>query len=461
MMRVRDPVHNFISLREQERKLLDTAAMQRLRGIKQLAMAHLVYPGALHTRFDHSLGVLHVAGLMAEALRLSPDETEVVRFAALLHDLGHGPFSHVSEYALDRYADRSTLAPEQKQDKMHELLTAHIISNDDEIVDILGKDRCGNVAKLLARGRGQRALRSIVSGPLDADKQDYLLRDSVFCGVPYGIFDLQQMHRSLTLRGPEDDKEIMVDPNGIHSVEQYVLAKYYLTTNVYRHKVRLIADQMIYRAIVLGVEKDKNEALRTLYAFDNSSEFATEHLKWDDSRFMHEFCLAAETSRCKEMLERLRSRRLLKRVFDSKTDDFEAAEMMRKLLRPENDRFREDIERRIAEELSSVTGEQIDSDFVILNVFDIRSVRETSRNDESNIMIATDPKPRPFEEESTLFRSIDESYVDEFVEVYAPVAWDTITDKRKVRAEAKEPIRKVIEEVCSGMAKEEGSDGCE
>src|SRR5205809_90122 len=135
--RVRDPVHNFITLEEEEVKLLRTRALQRLRGIKQLALASLVYPGAVHTRFDHTLG------------------------------------------------------------------------------------------------DGQPALRSIVSGPLDADKQDYLLRDSLFCGVQYGVFDIYQLHRSLTVYGPKDEKELMIEPDGLHAVEQFVLAKYYLTTNVY------------------------------------------------------------------------------------------------------------------------------------------------------------------------------------------------------------------------------------
>src|ERR1700740_2739572 len=105
-IRVRDPVHNFIRLSGPQVKLVGPRAVQRLRGIRQLAMANLVYPGALHTRFDHTLGVAHVAGEMADALGLDTEERTFVRQAALLHDIGHGPFSHVSEYALDRFADR-------------------------------------------------------------------------------------------------------------------------------------------------------------------------------------------------------------------------------------------------------------------------------------------------------------------------------------------------------------------
>jgi hypothetical protein len=186
-------------------------------------MANLVYPGALHTRFDHTLGVCHVAGLMAESLGLAEEEVGIVRLAALLHDIGHGPFSHVSENALERYAERAKLGAEQKKEKIHELVTGWMIRNDPHIVRILGQDTCDIVAKLLNEGHGQRALKSIVSGPLDADKQDYLLRDSQFCGVPYGLFDIHQFHRSLTLVGEEDQKELMIDPDGVHAIEQYVL----------------------------------------------------------------------------------------------------------------------------------------------------------------------------------------------------------------------------------------------
>src|SRR5262245_13200649 len=111
-VRVRDPIHDFISLNEQQVKLVGTRAFQRLRGIRQLALANLLYPGALHTRFEHTLGVMHVAGLMAEQLELD-DEIRLIQFAALLHDLGHGPFSHVSENALKRYADPAKIPAAQ------------------------------------------------------------------------------------------------------------------------------------------------------------------------------------------------------------------------------------------------------------------------------------------------------------------------------------------------------------
>lgn len=124
---VRDPVHNFVRLTDEEVNVVNTPVFQRLRGIKQLALANLVYPGALHTRFDHSIGVCHVAGMMAEELNLRDEDRKLVRLAALLHDLGHGPFSHVSEDALERFANRETLSAGEKKEKIHELITGQLI----------------------------------------------------------------------------------------------------------------------------------------------------------------------------------------------------------------------------------------------------------------------------------------------------------------------------------------------
>jgi len=447
---LRDPVHNFIRLRGVEVKLVAAPLYQRLRGIKQLALASLVYPGALHTRFDHSLGVCHVAGLLAEQLKLSQDEIELVRLAALLHDLGHGPFSHVSENLLEWYADRTKLKADQKKEKIHELVTAHFIRTDPDVGRLLGDDKRNQVIKLLADGHGQPALKAIVSGPLDADKQDYLLRDSYFCGVKYGVFDIHQFHRSLLLSGPDDEKELMIDPDGIHAVEQYVLAKYYLTTNVYRHRVRLITDQMLVRAIRIGIDAENNDDLRKLYTFDSSDQFYENYRGWDDARFTTTFGNGpVGDSPCRELVARLRERRLLKRVFNATLEDFESPELrevLTKIEKKENAAARLKLEEAIAAEVQKVFGGTIDPRLVIIHIYTIKSVRVSSRNDEGSIMVArTGQDPVPFEEESALFRSINEGYTEGYVEVYAPITWGTETDKKRTREWLRAPIRQCIE----------------
>lgn len=445
---IRDPVHNFLELYDDEMKLVGTPLFQRLRGIRQLAMANLLYPGALHTRFDHSLGVCHVSGLLARQLGLGADEIRRVRLAALLHDLGHGPFSHVSENLLERYADRSSLPPEQKKEKIHELVTAHLIENDPEIRDILGGQTCRDIVKLLSEGHGQPALRAIVSGPLDADKQDYLLRDGLFCGVEYGIYDIRQLHRSLILYGDDEEKALMIDPDGVHAVEQYVLAKYYMTTNVYRHRVRLVTDQMIVRAIILGIERDNQESLRRIYAFDNSGGFFEQYTNWTDARLLIGFDdLAKPGTLCGKMLRRLQERRLNKRIYSARVREFDP-QIGAKLLdigKRENEVLRKDIEAGIAEILRDNGFKDVDSLEVILHGFDIKSVRTTSRNEEASMLVRRLPQPTPFEEESSLFASINESYTDGYVEVYAPVTWGERTQRTRLLKALKQPIREAIE----------------
>jgi len=453
--RLRDPVHGFIQLHADEVKLIDTPIFQRLRRIRQLAMASLVYPGAVHTRFDHSLGVCHVAGMLAAELGLDSDEVRLVRLAALLHDLGHGPFSHVSEPLLERHADRSRLPAEQKKEKIHELITAHFIRTDPALAMRAGPARGEEIAHLLLAEFGQPALKNIVSGPLDADKQDYLLRDSRFCGVAYGLFDIHQLHRSLVLYGAEDHQQLMIRPDGVHATEQYVLAKYYLTTMVYRHRVRLITDQMIVRALTLGIEVDQIEQLRCLYFFDGSDEFFENYKQWDDERLLLA-CTSAELAHtaCAQLMGRLLDRRLLKRVFLARIgreEDSALREVLGNLPKPEHSARRSEIETEAARLLAKVTRQQVDKRFVIVHVFDIKSVRTTSRNDEAGILVATAPQPRPFEQESTLFASINEEYDDQFVEMYAPVEWETHTARDRLLETLRRPMEELIRAACTGV----------
>ena len=448
---VRDPVHGFVDLTPREVKLLGTRLLQRLRGIRQLALANLVYPGALHTRFDHSVGVCHVAGQMARHLGLQNDEVELVRFAGLLHDLGHGPFSHVTENLLERYADRAALPAGQKKEEIHEIITRHLISTDAEVVGLLG-DRCAQIVALLGEGYGPRVLRSLVSGPLDADKQDYLLRDSRFCGVPYGLFDMHQFHRSLLAAGPDDDKELRIRDNGIHAVEQYVLAKYYLTNLVYCHKVRLITDQMIVRAIVLGIEEDDLSDLRALFSFKNCDSFFRQYTTWDDAKFMCRFGIESNPkTQCGALLERLRLRRLHKRVYYTGVERFTEPEVRTRLLEignRRNDTTRTEIEKRIADVINEHRPDKVDARQVIVHGFDIKSVHVAAGEDEAPIIVHLDPTPQPFEQVSPLFGSIMERYAKAYVAVYAPVSWDNRAERYRLCKDLERPITEAMEAIC-------------
>jgi HD superfamily phosphohydrolase len=278
-LEIRDPIHGFIIRRPCEQKIIDTKLFQRLRGIKQLALASLVYPGALHTRFEHCIGAMHIAGRVAHKLQLSAEESNILRLSALLHDIGHGPFSHVSEDVLEAISG---------QKKVHERLTAKIISSHRDLSGPLsGCDR-EEIVGLLEGKRSDSILKAILSGPLDVDKQDYLLRDSYFCGVKYGVYDLDRLLETLRVRPDRGDRFLAISQDGVQALEQFVIARYHMTGQVYRHRIRLITDSMIIRGITLGIELDKIDWLRQLYTYDDTEEFLQTYLFWDDGRLVKE-----------------------------------------------------------------------------------------------------------------------------------------------------------------------------
>lgn len=233
----RDPIHGFIHADPLERALIDSRPLQRLRSIRQLGFAHLVFPGAEHTRFGHALGAMELAGRVHDALAarsdslLDPDprssSRRVARAAALLHDIGHAPFSHSAEEHFQGGID-------------HEQMT-RLILELDEMQSIF--ERWGEgldhraVHRLLCAPEGatERLLSQVVSGELDVDKMDYLLRDSLFCGVRYGSYDLDKLLDTiLPLRDPQTNEwGLGVDEAGVHALEALVMARYYMFTQVY------------------------------------------------------------------------------------------------------------------------------------------------------------------------------------------------------------------------------------
>jgi len=450
-LEIRDPIHGFIVVNGEEVEIVCSAVFQRLRRIRQLAFANLVYPGALHTRFDHSLGVFHLAERMAEKGSLDSDQKRLVRLAALLHDLGHGPFSHVSEQALEIFADHEDLAQRlggKRPDKIHELVTQDILDKDATLKRILGAKRIDDVKQLLTRGHEDPVLKAIISGPLDADKQDYLLRDSYFCGVKYGVFDIDRLHRIFEFEeDSRGEKTLMVAHDGVHTLEQFVLAKYFLTAQVYGHRVRRITDQMLIRAIVLGIEEDSIDSLRDLFSYGGQEEFCSNYIQWDDWRFMSEFGAdSLKGSYCQDLVARLKERRLLKEVFDAPQSSLPEVcrAKIKEISKPKHKATRQDIECGIATSLRDA-GLAFDSNLprperlVIVHDYSLKSVREQSRNDEGSIMIA-EVSPVPFEEASQLFLSIDEKLTTPHLAVYAPVSYDNPTEKNRLCGKAREAI---------------------
>src|SRR5690348_1933085 len=243
---IRDPVHDVIAFRLDRPidallfRLLNAAEFQRLRRIRQLGMASLAYPGADHSRYSHSLGVMQTARLMLEQLRqscsISPEEEIACLAASLLHDLGHGPFSHVFERVGGMPHEKITrrIVNDPASD-VHQTLAQH----DPQLPAI--------VASLLGGEGPRRMFCDILAGQLDADRLDYLLRDNLMTGSRYGDFDLQWLLHSLTVDDASD--RLAITWKGVSAVEAYLQSRYHMYRNVYFHKVVRAAEGMVKLAL--------------------------------------------------------------------------------------------------------------------------------------------------------------------------------------------------------------------
>jgi hypothetical protein len=315
---IRDPIHGLIRRYPDEIRIMDTRVFQRLRGIRQLAMAHLLYPGTLHTRFDHSVGTMHVAsricGRLKEFGAIDQRGTRIVRLAALLHDIGHGPFSHVSEFLLDRHYDRDKVGDLGEAAKIHEKITLQIIRQNQEIGHVLTPKTRTAIVDLLS-DTGQRDFRrDVVSGPLDADKMDYLKRDSYFAGVEYGRYDLEKIVDACRVHQRGSESFLAFDHEGVYALEQLVMAKYHMEQQVYFHRVRSITDAMLVRGLTLAIRNDDDTACR-LFKYDGSAAFLDTYLSFDDEELLQALRKSTDT-KARAIFSRLTDRRLFKQVCD-------------------------------------------------------------------------------------------------------------------------------------------------
>ena len=249
---IRDPLWDNIRLDRAALLALDTPAVQRLRYIRQVGHSFLVYPGATHTRFEHALGAYHLtrralAGLeeVGELAPVASEECLAVRLAALLHDIGHYPFSHALEEA--GFPSHETLGVAK--------LTQGELG--ERLVEIGGPEFPAAVGALI-RGQSASPLQGLISGSIDLDKVDYLSRDARMCGVPYGTVDVDRLLSSLTLVEVEPGRyEVGVQEKGISALESLLFAKYQMYRNVYWHHAVRSATCMFKRAVRWAVRQGK------------------------------------------------------------------------------------------------------------------------------------------------------------------------------------------------------------
>jgi hypothetical protein len=269
--RIFDPIHRFIELDAGEVALLEAPAVQRLRRLRQLGLAYLAFPSAEHSRFTHALGALAIGTRALEALRnYSPhafaserdyaDQRRLLRASLLLHDVGHGPFSHACESVLGI---------------RHEARTERILAREEIAHALAAIDVDANEVLALITGTSTRypVLRELVSGPnLDADRMDYLLRDAYFTGVVNGRYDVEQLIASLRVFDHDGRGELGVDGRGVVALESFVLARYWMFATIYFHHTT----RAFERVLRAGLEE--------LWPDPKALEPIDEFLAWDDFR---------------------------------------------------------------------------------------------------------------------------------------------------------------------------------
>jgi hypothetical protein len=278
-----DTIHGHIKIDNITKELIDTNEFQRLRNIKQLGFANFVYPGANHTRFEHSIGVMHISEQMANNIKLDQDQTKSIKCAALLHDINHGPFSHTSEHIIKKHTGKSH---ENVLDKIHQ----------SEIYNILTDN--GIDAKTIEEHiHGKHDISQILSSEIDADKMDYLARDSHYTGIVAGTFDYQYLIQHMELK----DHHLIVDDRALKTAEQLLMARFWMNISVYYHHASKIADAMCIRGI--------DEMIKTNYIHPD------EITNMVDMELI--LSMQQGPSNTKQIANRLINRNLFKRAFES------------------------------------------------------------------------------------------------------------------------------------------------
>lgn len=317
MTEIRDPVHGYVKLEGLAQELADTPQMQRLRWIKQLGLANLVYPGANHTRFEHSLGVHHLAGVLSDHLGLEEEDKLLVGAAALLHDVGHGPLSHATEGVLAPFLrkEHESIIDLLRKGQIREVLDCHGL-RPSEIQSMIN----GN-------GLGQ-----IVSGEIDVDRMDYLIRDAHYTGVAYGVIDHLRLLQMMTLH----QGRMVVKAGGVSAATSMLISRLLMRPSVYYHHVCRISECMI----AAGIHRRIDDGCSAAYI-----------KAMDDIQLFED--LATAGGYAGEMINRIRTRRLFKRAVYVGYESLDPA-----LLRI-NDRI-------LAQEIAEQAG--ADPDYILVDI---------------------------------------------------------------------------------------------
>jgi hypothetical protein len=341
---IKDPVHGYVYVTEAEKAIIDSYPMQRLRRLRQLAGSEYVYPGANHTRFEHCIGVMYLAGKVMESPNISrvatDQEAASTRIAALLHDVGHGPFSHVFEHLLIRDLD-----------KTHEDMTSWIVEKS-EVGDKLSKIGYSpsEIAKL-AVGKLHKPNRAfldqVISSAVDVDKQDFIVRDTYHTGAEYGFIDVFRLIHALDVLG----ENLAVELGALSALESFIIARIESFKSIYFHRVGRAAQIMLAKAM-----EKANEELG-LTAFKTPEEY----LAMDDYTV---WAAAKKCEKSRRIIEDLERRRMLKCAYERTFYDKDT--MISNIF--SRDAYRQQVQAEIACEAG------VDAEAVVIDVPTVPSV---------------------------------------------------------------------------------------
>jgi len=319
---IRDPVHGYIELDKLILPLIDTPQVQRLRRIKQLGLSNLVYPGANHTRFEHSLGVMHLATMLTSQIdSIENEEKEELRAAAFLHDIGHGPLSHVTESLIKQYT-------RERHEDVKPIL------RKGEIAEIL-EDNGLDPMTIAAHIKGETDLGKIVNSEIDVDRMDYLVRDAHYTGVAFGLVDYVRLIHEMKFY----ENKLVVNSGGLKAAESLLVSRFLMHPTVYYHHVSRIAETMFTRAVKHLIDKGTLDP------------FKLRRME-DDTLFE---LMRADDDYAGEIAKRLDERRLYKRALHVGHEEVEEGVM----------RYRGKVERAEAE-IADMVG--IDSREILIDI---------------------------------------------------------------------------------------------
>ncbi len=385
---INDAIHGMYKVDGVRNELLSTPEFNKLCHIKQLGLAHLIFPGAHHTRFEHSLGVSHIAGLMADSIGLDTEEKQLVQVAGMLHDVGHGPYSHTLEHILHERGgldhmsitegiirgEYDVLRKGEEKIFGDRVLIPEILENHgidpNEIANLIrGPNAGGTERDIFQFEEGNSeftstdiTLANIVHGPVDCDQMDYLLRDSHFTGVKHGVIDHYRLINSLR----RYSGDIAIDEGGLSALEGMLTARALMYSAVYFHRVTRVTETMLSRAVEL---------------MDTSS---MDLQRMVDSEIWEVLANGGEYQ--KEILSRIKYRQLFKVAAVWRKNELEDSQISRLVELASNSKYRREIENRVAERAGIKEG------YVTIDVPSVKLLLSEPRMAQVDIRVLGDDK---------------------------------------------------------------------